>query len=125
MAVFSCNGCGTDDIINPGDYCPDCAYDKGLIDDAEYDRQMAILTADNDEMTVSFVRPMPEYNVGDKAIWHGSRNLFAMEVTIVETIWSYLVIFGQSYEDGKWCYNIRKSDGTVILAIPANQLTKV
>jgi hypothetical protein len=41
MAVFSCNGCGDDElvIIELG-YCPSCALERDLITGDEYDEWM-------------------------------------------------------------------------------------
>lgn len=36
MAIFSCNRCGSDDIMQPGDDCIHCLYENGDITLEEY-----------------------------------------------------------------------------------------
>ena len=40
MSVFSCNGCGSDDVLTDVGYCPSCALRRELITDDEYDEYM-------------------------------------------------------------------------------------
>jgi hypothetical protein len=40
MAIFSCNRCGSDDIIIPGDDCVHCQLEDGRITESEYDEYM-------------------------------------------------------------------------------------
>ena len=69
MAVFSCNGCGSDDVLIEYGYCPSCAYDRNLITENEL----------NDILDGDY-----KYQIGQEVIWIGLSHRFERTVTIVD-----------------------------------------